>query len=432
MPSAASTRQHADPAFPSVWDELQWRGLVQVSTDEAALAELLAGPPITVYCGFDPTAVSLHLGNLLQLLVLRRLQLVGHRPIVLVGGSTGLIGDPRPTAERVLQSKEQVAGRVQLIREQVGGYLSTEGDAATRVVDNLDWTADLSAIDFLRDIGKHYRIGTMLKKDAVSARLNSDAGISYTEFSYQILQGYDFLQLYREVGCVLQTGGSDQWGNLTSGIDLVHRVEGATVHAIGTPLILNSDGTKFGKSEGNAVWLDPGLTSPYAFFQFWLNTADADAIDRLKKYTFLPKAEVERLETALAERPGARDAQRRLAWEVTAIVHGDDAADSVRDASSALFGAGDLGAVAEDTLHAAIAALPSTAAAEGDRIDVLLSRTVAKSVGEARRAIAQGGVSVNNRRIEDQDAVLSSADLLHGRVAVLRRGKRTLAAAVRD
>jgi tyrosyl-tRNA synthetase len=427
--STALSRQHNDPAFPSLWEELTWRGLVHVSTDEAALAAVLAGDPITAYCGFDPTAPSLHLGNLLQILLLRRLQLAGHRPLGLVGGSTGLIGDPRPTAERVLQSKEQVAERVRLIATQVERFLDFDGPAAAEMVNNLDWTEGLSAIDFLRDIGKHYRIGTMLKKDAVSARLNSDAGISYTEFSYQILQGYDFLELYRTRGCVLQTGGSDQWGNLTSGIDLIHRVEGVAAHAIGTPLIVNADGTKFGKSEGNAVWLDAAMTSPYAFFQFWLNAADDDVIGLLKRYTFLTRDEIEGLERATAERPGAREAQRRLAWEVTATVHGDAAADAARDASAALFGSGDLAAVDEGTLAAALAELPSARGRAGDRLDALLTATgLARSNSDARRAIQQGGVSVNNRRVEDQDAGLDAGDLLHGRFAVLRRGKRTLAA----
>lgn len=433
MSSTALARQHNDPSFASLWDELQWRGLIHVSTDEEALAAALAAGPITAYCGFDPTAPSLHLGNLLQILVLRRLQLAGHRPLGLVGGSTGLIGDPRPTAERVLQSKQQVAERVELITAQVARFLDFDGQGAAEMVNNLDWTEGLSAIDFLRDIGKHYRIGTMLKKDAVSARLNSDAGISYTEFSYQILQGYDFLELYRSRGCVLQTGGSDQWGNLTSGIDLIHRAEGASVHAIGTPLITNSDGTKFGKSEGNAIWLDAVLTSPYAFFQFWLNSADDDVVPRLKVYTFLSRADVEELEAAIAERPGLREAQRRLAWELTALVHGEPAAAAARDASAALFGTGDLGSVDAGTLEAALAELPSASAAPEDRLDALLTTVgLAKSNGDARRAIAQGGVYVNNRRLDDEDAVLTESDLLHGRFAVLRRGKRTLAAVTRD
>jgi tyrosyl-tRNA synthetase len=427
--STVLARQHNDPSFPSLWDELRWRGLIHVSTDEDALASALAAGPLVAYCGFDPTAPSLHLGHLTQLLVLRRLQLAGHRPLGLVGGSTGLIGDPRPTSERVLHTKELVADWVAAVRGQVERYLDFDGPAAAEIVNNLDWTAPLSAIDFLRDVGKHYRIGTMLKKDAVSARLNSDAGISYTEFSYQILQGYDFLELYRSRGCVLQTGGSDQWGNLTSGIDLIRRAEGVSVHAIGTPLITDSEGRKFSKSEGTAVWLDAEQTSPYAFFQFWLNTSDADVIDRLKVFTFLARAEIEDLAASAAERPGLREAQRRLAWEATALVHGDRAADAARDASAALFGTGDLGAIDESTLAAALEELPRTHGAVGDRLDVLLvAAGLAKSNGEARRAIAQGGAYVNNRKVDDEEARLGEDDLLHGRFAVLRRGKRTLAA----
>ena len=297
------TAQTNDASFDDVWDELTWRGLIHVSTDEAALKELLAGEPITYYCGFDPTAPSLHLGNLVQLLTMRRLQLAGHRPLGLVGGSTGLIGDPRPTAERTLNTKETVSEWVGYLQAQVTRFLSDEGDNAVRLVNNLDWTAPMSAIDFLREIGKHFRVGTMLKKDAVAARLNSDEGISYTEFSYQILQGMDFLELFRQYGCVLQTGGSDQWGNLTSGTELIRKVEGAHVHAIGTPLITNSDGTKFGKSEGNAVWIDPALTTPYVMYQFWLNTDDADVIARLKIFTFLTRAEIEQYEELVRTEP---------------------------------------------------------------------------------------------------------------------------------
>ena len=339
--SEALSAQRNDDSFDDVWDEVVWRGLVHVSTDEAELKDLLAGEPITYYCGFDPTAPSLHLGNLVQLLLMRRFQLAGHKPLGLVGGSTGLVGDPRPSAERTLNSPEVVAEWVGYLEGQVSKFLSFEGDNAARLVNNLDWTAPLSAIDFLRDIGKHFRVGTMLKKDAVSARLNSEAGISYTEFSYQILQGMDFLELYRSYDCVLQTGGSDQWGNLTSGTDLIHKAEGASVHAIGTPLITNADGTKFGKSEGNAVWLDPSLTSPYAFYQFWLNTDDGDVVERLKIFTFLTRVEIDRLEEEVAAAPFRREAQRALAFEVTSLVHGVEATNAAIAAADALFGQGD-------------------------------------------------------------------------------------------
>jgi tyrosyl-tRNA synthetase len=419
--------QRNDDTFGSIWDEIVWRGLVHVSTDQAQLEALVNGEPITYYCGFDPTAPSLHLGHLVQLLLMRRLQLAGHRPLGLVGGSTGLIGDPRPTSERVLHDKDTVADWVDRLRAQVSHYLSPDGDNGLRMVNNLDWTAPLSAIDFLRDIGKHYRVGTMLKKDAVSARLNSDSGISYTEFSYQILQGLDFLELYRNYGCVLQTGGSDQWGNLTSGIDLVHRVEGTTVHAVGTPLITNSDGTKFGKSEGNAVWLDPAMTTPYAFYQFWLNTSDADAEERLRVFTFLTRAEIEELGESIRTEPFKRRAQRRLAQEVTALVHGPEAAQAAESAAVALFGQGDLAILDEPTLEAALSELPSATASPGTSIVQLLVDTgLTASLSESRRAIAQGGVYVNNAKVDTDAAVLEH--LLHGKHAVLRRGKRTLAA----
>jgi tyrosyl-tRNA synthetase len=419
--------QRNDDTFESVWDEIVWRGLVHVSTDESQLKQLLSGDPITYYCGFDPTAPSLHLGNLVQLLLMRRLQLAGHKPLALVGGSTGLIGDPKPTSERTLNTKETVAEWVGYLREQISKFLSADGDNGVRLVNNLDWTAPLSAIDFLRDIGKHYRVGTMLKKDAVSARLNSESGISYTEFSYQILQGMDFLELWRTYGCVMQTGGSDQWGNLTSGIDLVHRAEGETVHAIGTPLITNSDGTKFGKSEGNAVWLDPALTTPYAMYQFWLNTDDADVVARLKVFTFLSRAEIEELEESVRTEPFKRRAQRRLAQEVTSLVHGPEAADAAESASVALFGQGDLSGLDEGTLTAALAELPSATASAGASIVQLLVDTgLTTSLSESRRAIAQGGVYLNNEKVDSDAAVLEQ--LLHGKHAVLRRGKRTLAA----
>lgn len=418
--------QANDPTFDDVWDELTWRGLIHVSTDETALKQLLAGDPVTFYCGFDPTAPSLHLGNLVQLLTMRRLQLAGHKPLGLVGGSTGLIGDPRPTAERTLNTKETVGEWVGYLQQQVTRFLSSEGTNAVRLVNNLDWTAPLSAIDFLREIGKHFRVGTMLKKDAVAARLNSDEGISYTEFSYQILQGMDFLELHRQYGCVLQTGGSDQWGNLTSGTDLIRKVEGAHAHAIGTPLITNSDGTKFGKSEGNAIWLDANLTSPYRIYQFWLNADDADVIDRLKIFTFLHRDEIERLERAVAEEPFRREAQRRLAYEVTSLIHGVEATEAVIAASEALFGQGDLAGQNKETLESALRELPNTTTAASTTIaQALVDTGLTKSLGEARRAVAQGGVYVNNAKVDDAETAVGD-HLLPGGMVVLRRGKKTL------
>ncbi|TFC78644.1 tyrosine--tRNA ligase [Cryobacterium sp. TMS1-20-1] len=420
-------QQTNDPSFDSVWEEINWRGLVHVSTDETELKALLDGGPITYYCGFDPTAPSLHLGNLVQLLLMRRLQLAGHHPLGLVGGSTGLIGDPRPTAERTLTPTDTVAEWVGYLQAQVSRFLSSEGDNAVTLVNNLDWTAPLSAIDFLREIGKYYRVGTMLKKDAVSARLNSDAGISYTEFSYQILQGLDYLELFRSYNCVLQTGGSDQWGNLTSGTDLIRRAESGSVHAIGTPLITNSDGTKFGKSEGNAVWLDPNLTSPYAFYQFWLNTDDADVVFRLKVFTFLSRIEIDRFAELVENEPFRREAQRRLALEVTSLVHGQAATDAAIHAAEALFGQGDLAELDPDTLEAALRELPhTTTAPHATVLQLLVDTELSKSLGEARRAVQQGGVYLNNEKVTSVDLTIEGS-VLPGGVAVLRRGKKTLA-----
>lgn len=425
-PTALDAQQN-DPTFEDVWDEIVWRGLVHVSTNTDELKALLSGEPITYYCGFDPTAPSLHLGNLVQLLLMRRLQLAGHRPLGLVGGSTGLIGDPRPTAERTLNDPSVVTEWVGKLQAQVSRFLSLEGDSAARLVNNLDWTAPMSAIDFLRVIGKHFRVGTMLKKDAVSARLNSTEGISYTEFSYQVLQGMDFLELYRTYGCVLQTGGSDQWGNLTSGTDLIHKAEGVSVHAIGTPLITNSDGTKFGKSEGNAVWLDASLTSPYAFYQFWLNTDDADVIARLKVFTFLTRAEIDRLATAVVTEPFRREAQKSLAVEVTRLVHGAGAVRAVASASEALFGQGDLADLDTTTLEQALRELPNTTSpATITIVQALVDTGLTSSAGESRRAIAQGGVYVNNQKVTDDATTLESV-VLPSRMVVLRRGKKTLA-----
>lgn len=418
--------QRNDASFSHILDELKWRGLVALSTDEDALRKELSESSITYYCGFDPTAPSLHLGNLVQLLTMRRLQLAGHNPLALVGGATGLIGDPKPNAERTLNDKETVSNWVSRLAAQTERFLDYQGSNKARLVNNLDWTQNYSALDFLRDVGKHYRVGKMLSKDAVSARLNSDSGISYTEFSYQILQGLDFLELNRRYNCVLQTGGSDQWGNLTSGTDLIHRVEGSSVHLIATPLITNSDGKKFGKSEGNAIWLDVELTSPYAMYQFWLNTDDADVIDRLKVFTFLSKAEIDEYQHKVESEPFKREAQRRLALEVTELVHSNQEALAAQDASMALFGAGDIRLLDAQTLRSALAELPNAEVAKGSLVvDALIATGLCESKSEARRAIEQGGVSVNKTKIDSEAAVLD--DVLAGNQAVLARGKKSLA-----
>ncbi|MEU1631058.1 tyrosine--tRNA ligase [Streptomyces sp. NPDC020096] len=410
-------------------DELRWRGLIAVSTDEDALRKVFADGPVTVYCGFDPTASSLHLGNLVQILTIRRLQQAGHRPLGLVGGATGLIGDPKPTAERTLNDPETVAGWVQRLRAQIEPFLSFEGPNAAIMVNNLDWTSGLSAIEFLRDVGKHFRVNKMMSKEAVARRLNSDAGISYTEFSYQILQGMDFLELYRRYGCTVQTGGSDQWGNLTSGIDLIHRVEGANVHAIATPLITKADGTKFGKTESGTVWLDPEMTTPYAFYQFWLNADDRDIPQFLRIFSFKSHEEIEELERLTLERPQARTAQRALAEELTTLVHGADQTAAVIAASKALFGQGELVDLDEQTLAAALSELPyAKVPALAPVVDLFAEVGLVASKSAARRTIKEGGAYVNNVKVEAEDAVPSEADLLHGRWLVLRRGKKNLAA----
>jgi tyrosyl-tRNA synthetase len=414
-------------ATSTVLDDLEWRGLVALSTDREALAAALAAGPVTLYCGFDPTAPSLHLGNLVQILTLRRLQLAGHRPLAIVGGATGLIGDPKPSAERQLNEADVVAGWVERIRTQIRPYLSFEGDNAAEIVNNLDWTAPLSAIDLLRDIGKHFRVNRMLAKEAVSARLESESGISYTEFSYQILQGNDFLELFRRHGCTMQTGGSDQWGNLTAGAELIRRVEGASVHLLATPLITKADGSKFGKTESGTIWLDPAMTSPYAFFQFWLNADDRDVAAYLKVFSFRSREEIEQLEKDTAERPQARGAQRALAEELTALVHGQDEVDRVRAASAALFGAGALEALDERTLASALAEAPAVQVT-GDVpafVD-LLAQGLSVSKSDARRAVREGGAYLNNAKVTDEAAVPAEGDWLHGRFLVLRKGKRSV------
>ena len=416
-----------------ILEELRWRGLIAQSTDEKALHDALSSGPVALYCGFDPTAPSLHIGNLVQILTVRRLQLAGHHPFALVGGATGLIGDPKMTTERTLNSPDVVAGWVERIRAQIEPLLDFEGPAAARMVNNLDWTAPLSAIDFLRDVGKHYRLGTMLAKETVARRLNSEQGISFTEFSYQILQGMDYLELHRRHGVSLQTGGNDQWGNLLSGVELIRKVEHTAVHALATPLITKADGTKFGKTESGTVWLDPQMTTPYAFYQFWVNAEDADVVGYLKVFTFRSPEEIEELARAVEERPSAREAQRALAEDVTTLVHGAGATTAVVEASRALFGRGDLAALDAGTLGAAVAELPRAEVPLGDAlvVDLLVEAGLVAGRGAARRAIAEGGVSVNNVRVENEEAVLSPGQLLHGRWAVLRRGKRTLAVAER-
>ncbi len=415
-----------------ILDELQWRGLVAQTTDEAALRRALADGPLTVYCGFDPTAASLHMGNLVQLVVLRHLQRAGHRVIALVGGSTGLIGDPRPTSERVLKTKEQTAEWVARIEQQVRPFLDFEGDNPAILVNNLDWTAPLSALDFLRDIGKHFRVNQMIRKEAVAARLASQDGISFTEFAYQLLQGLDYLHLYREYGCTLQTGGQDQWGNLTAGTDLVHKVEGASVHLLTTPLVTDASGQKFGKSEGNALWLSAEMMSPYAFYQWWLNVEDASVVAMLKIFTDRGRDDVAELERAVAEEPFRRAAQRALAADVTTLVHGSSATAQAHAAAEALFGRGDVAGLDEATLLDATGELPGGTVEVGTSlVDALVAVGLVGSRNAARRAIADGGASVNNVRAGDPEQVLVAADFLHGRVALLRRGRKSLAAARR-
>ena len=413
-------------------EDLRWRGLLAQSTDESALLESLK-KPITLYVGFDPTAPSLHVGNLVVLLVLRRFQLAGHTPIALVGGATGLVGDPSgKNEERTLNSTEIVEGWVNRIRTQVSSFLDfSEAKNKAIVVNNLDWTSPLSAIEFLRDIGKHFSVNQMLSKDSVSARLEA-GGISYTEFSYQVLQSYDFLELFRRNNCTLQLGGSDQWGNIVAGLDLIRRVEAGSGHALTVPLLTKADGTKFGKTAGGSVWLDPAMTSPYAFFQYWLNTDDKDVINFLKVFSFKSHEEITALETAHEENPGLREAHRALARELTALVHSQVTTDRVEAAAKALFGQGDLTELDEETLAGALAELPRTTVAKGDAIptwvDLLAATGVVDSKSAARRIVKEGGAYLNNEKISGEDFAPAKSDFLCGKYAVLRKGKRDLAA----
>ena len=414
-------------------EELLWRELIADSTDLGALREATDAGSITLYCGFDPTAPSLHLGNLAQILTVRRFQLHGHRPLALVGGATGLIGDPKESGERNLNPTETVAEWVARIRGQLQRFYEFSGDNAAVMVNNYDWTQGLSALEFLRDVGKHFSVNRMLDREAVAARLAKD-GISYTEFSYQLLQSYDYLQLFRQYGCILQTGGSDQWGNITAGVDLIRRVDSAHVHALTTPLITKADGTKFGKTESGTVWLDPELTSPYAFFQFWLNTDDRDIPVMLRTFSFTTKDEIDALIAATIDKPHERAAQRALAEELTELVHGTDEMHGAQAAGRVLFGQGDLTEVPEGTLAAALLETPHGEVSADEieagllpPIDELFVRAgLVESKGAARRAIKEGGAYLNNERVSDGTARPSTEDLIHGKWLVLRRGKRTV------
>lgn len=413
-------------------EDLKWRGLLAQSTDEKALLEALS-KPITLYAGFDPTAPSLHVGHLVVLVVLRRFQLAGHHPIALVGGATGLVGDPSGrNEERSLNSKDVVEQWVEHIREQVSQYLDFEAPTnPARVVNNLDWTAPMSAIEFLRDIGKHFSVNQMLAKESVSARLEG-GGISYTEFSYQVLQSLDFLELFRRFDCTLQIGGSDQWGNIVTGLDLIRRVESGSAHAMTVPLLMKADGTKFGKTAGGSVWLDPAMTSPYSFFQYWLNTEDRDVINFLKVFSFLPQEDIEALEKSHLENPGLRTAHRALARELTTLVHSAQDCERVEAASRALFGQGELKDLDEATLESALSELPRASVATLDEIptwvDLIVASGVVDSKSAARRIIKEGGAYLNNEKITGEGFSPSSKDFLFGRFAILRKGKRELAA----
>ncbi|MEU1392031.1 MULTISPECIES: tyrosine--tRNA ligase [unclassified Nonomuraea] len=410
-------------------DDLAWRGLIAQSTDLDALRASMAKAPITVYSGFDPTAPSLHIGHFVPLLTLRRLQLAGHNPIGLVGGATGLIGDPSGrNTERSLNSSEIVAEWVERLRGQVGKFLDFDAESnPARLVSNLDWTGELSAIDFLRDIGKHFPVNRMLARESVSARLAGE-GLSYTEFSYQILQSNDYLELFRRYNCTLQIGGSDQWGNITAGADLIRRIEGGHVHVLTQPLITKADGTKFGKTAGGALWLDPEMTSPYAFYQYFLNSDDRDVIHYLKVFTFRSREEIEELEKAVAERPFAREAQRTLAEDLTELLHGRAELEAVMAASKALFGQGSLEDLPGSTLEAALAEVPKATVAElgATFVDLLADSGLVESKSAARRAVKEGGAYLNNIKITDEAYVPEASDLLAGRFMVLRRGKKSI------
>jgi len=414
---------------PTLLDDLEWRGLLAHSTDLDALRAALSGGSVRFYVGFDPTAPSLHMGHLVQVLTARRLQLAGHTPYALVGGATGMIGDPRDSGERTLNSLDTVKEWVERVRRQIEPFLTFDGDNAATMVNNYDWTASLSTIDFLRDIGKHFPVNRMLARDVVSRRLES--GISYTEFSYVLLQSLDFLNLYRDHGVTLQFGGSDQWGNLTAGVELIRRADGGKAHAFATPLLTKADGTKYGKTEGGALWLDPEMMSPYAFYQFWLNAEDEKVGELLRVFTFFSREEIEELEARHAEKPFLRVGQRALAEHVTSLVHGPEETERIKAASAALFGGGDLREVGWPTLHAALGTARELVTVPADAVpsivDLLVETGLTQSKGEARRAVAEGGAYLNNARVDDPEYVPTDADLIEDRLLVLRRGKKSFA-----
>jgi tyrosyl-tRNA synthetase len=412
--------------------DLEWRGLVAQTTDREALTKELSSAPVKFYIGFDPTAPSLHVGNLVVILVMRRFQLAGHLPIALVGGATGLVGDPSGrNEERTLNDESVVEEWVENIRKQLGRFLDFDSKKNAAVMaNNLDWTKPVSALEFLRDIGKHFSVNQMLAKDSVSSRLES-GGISYTEFSYQVLQAFDYLELYRRDNCKLQLGGSDQWGNIVAGLDLIRKVEGGSAHAFTIPLMAKSDGSKFGKTAGGSVWLDSEMTSPYAFYQFWINTEDADVEKYLKVFSFKDRTEIERLIETVKTNPGAREAQRELARELTTLVHGSSECAKVEAASKALFGQGELNELDEKTLAAALSQLPKTSIAKGEAfpswVDLLTATGVVDSKSAARRIVKEDGAYLNNEKISGEDFAPTAANLIHGRFLVLRKGKRDLA-----
>ncbi|ADD44091.1 tyrosine--tRNA ligase [Stackebrandtia nassauensis] len=415
----------------NIFDDLQWRGLIQDATDSDALRAHFEAGPVRFYVGFDPTAASLHVGHFTQVLTARRLQLAGHRPLLLVGGATGQIGDPKESGERVMNSPEVVAGYLDRIREQMRPFVTYDGDNAAVLVNNLDWTGRMNAIDFLRDVGKHFPVNKMLARDVVKARLES--GISFTEFAYQLIQANDYYNLHQEYGCSVQFGGSDQWGNITAGVDFIRRKGSGPVHAFVTPLVTKADGTKFGKTEGGAVWLDPELTTPYAFYQFWVNVDDRDIGTYLRRFSFKSHDEILELDKATAEKPAARAAQRALAEELTTLLHGETECAQVIAASKALFGRGELSELAPSTLESALSEAGLVTATDDSPITALFKETgLTASTSEARRAIADGGAYVNNVRITDVDAKLADVELLHGRFAVLRRGKKNIAGVTRS